>query len=58
MSTRITLLLSAGTLALAVGLAPIAIDPYPLHLKSKILWAHGGGGGGGGGGGAVKKLVN
>jgi hypothetical protein len=48
---RVALFLSAATVALAVGLSPIAIDPYPLHVKSQSAYAHGSGGGGGGGGG-------
>jgi len=34
MSHKTALLLSAGTFALAVGLSPIGVDPYPLHVKS------------------------
>src|SRR5437660_8691329 len=48
---RVALFLSAATVALAVGLSPVTIDPYPLHAKSQSAYAHAGGGGGGSGGG-------
>jgi len=51
MTRKLALLMSAGTFALAVGLSPIGIDPYPLHVKSNSAFAASGGGGGGSGGG-------
>ena len=42
MSRKLTLLMSAGTFALAVGLSPIAIDTSSLHLKSNAAFAKGG----------------